>query len=107
MAYLIHGGPSASEGTQVTTILFLDQHIASGGQAGAVPSPWSAPSAATPEAPAGEELVCPACGQPVQAEAKFCANCGAKLALACPQCGEPLRPGAKFCEHCGAKLSEA
>jgi hypothetical protein len=87
---------------------FLDQHIARGGQAGAVPSSWSAPSAAAPEAPTGEELVCPACGQPVQAEAKFCAHCGAKPALACPQCGEPaIRPGAKFCKNCGARLGEA
>ena len=49
---------------------------------------------------------CPACGQPVAAGAKFCANCGQKLevAPACPACGQPVTPGAKFCPNCGQKL---
>ena len=49
---------------------------------------------------------CPACGQPVTAGAKFCANCGQKLevAPACPACGQPVTPGAKFCPNCGQKL---
>lgn len=86
---------------------FLDQYVASGGQVGAVPSPWTKPAATAPLPPAGEELVCPACGHPVKPGAKFCENCGAKLAVACPQCGEPLQPGAKFCSNCGAQVGEA
>ncbi|MBQ7196705.1 MAG: SPFH domain-containing protein, partial [Synergistaceae bacterium] len=46
--------------------------------------------------------VCPSCGQPVIAGAKFCSNCGAKLV--CPNCGQALIPGAKFCPNCGNKI---
>ena len=31
--------------------------------------------------------VCPQCHAPVQAGAKFCSNCGAKLIQVCPECG--------------------
>lgn len=47
--------------------------------------------------------VCPSCGQPVMPGAKFCMNCGARLA--CPNCGNALIPGAKFCVQCGHPLS--
>jgi class 3 adenylate cyclase len=38
---------------------------------------------------------------------KFCANCGAPLAITCPNCGESNQPGEKFCGDCGAGLAEA
>lgn len=53
-------------------------------------------------------LPCPSCGKPNQPQAKFCAECGAKMEAApkvevpCVKCGAMLRDGAKFCSECGA-----
>ena len=57
----------------------------------------------------GEKLasagtVCPECGTALPAGAKFCMNCGHKLEAACPNCGNKLAPGAKFCPECGTKI---
>lgn len=52
--------------------------------------------------PQASGKTCPSCGQPVIEGAKFCMNCGAKLA--CPKCGAALIPGAKFCMNCGQQL---
>ncbi|MBQ6919923.1 MAG: SPFH domain-containing protein [Synergistaceae bacterium] len=56
-------------------------------------------SAPTPQA---SSSVCPSCGQPVAAGAKFCSNCGAKLV--CSNCGNAIVPGAKFCPNCGHQI---
>ncbi|MBQ6113233.1 MAG: zinc-ribbon domain-containing protein, partial [Synergistaceae bacterium] len=56
-------------------------------------------SASTPQASGS---VCPSCGQPVAAGAKFCSNCGAKLV--CSNCGNAIVPGAKFCPNCGHQI---
>ena len=48
--------------------------------------------------------VCPQCHAPVQAGAKFCSNCGAKLIQVCPECGKLFSPGSKFCSECGCAL---
>lgn len=48
--------------------------------------------------------VCPQCHAPVQARAKFCSNCGAKLIQVCPECGKVVAPGSKFCSECGCAL---
>src|SRR5262245_64048503 len=34
-------------------------------------------------------------------QAKFCLECGTRLALGCSQCGTELPAGAKFCLECG------
>ena len=49
---------------------------------------------------------CPECEAPLQSNAKFCPECGARLKAKteCPSCGEKLTPGAKFCSECGQKL---
>ena len=54
---------------------------------------------------------CANCGAALPANAKFCLNCGEKVAAAlaegtivCPKCGKAVRKG-KFCPECGAKLS--
>jgi membrane protease subunit (stomatin/prohibitin family) len=53
----------------------------------------------------GATVPCPGCGKANQPQAKFCADCGAKMEVAkvpCVKCGAELREGAKFCSECGA-----
>ncbi len=38
---------------------------------------------------------------------RFCAQCGASLALSCPSCGFTNEPGEKFCGGCGHPLGAA
>src|SRR5215831_598729 len=38
---------------------------------------------------------------------RFCAECGASLALPCPACGFSNEPGEKFCGGCGAPLGSS
>ncbi len=49
---------------------------------------------------------CPTCGASVKPNAKFCSECGSKLAVKkfCPNCGEQINGNAKFCPSCGQKL---
>ncbi len=47
---------------------------------------------------------CSNCGSPLTPGAKFCPDCGTKVAGVCPKCGNPVRPGSKFCPNCGEKL---
>ncbi|HSF02810.1 MAG TPA: adenylate/guanylate cyclase domain-containing protein, partial [Solirubrobacterales bacterium] len=48
---------------------------------------------------------CPTCGTANVPGAKFCVECGSKLAAACPTCGTANQPGAKFCLECGTSLA--
>ena len=53
---------------------------------------------------------CPSCGKANLPEAKFCADCGAKMEVAkvpCVKCGAELREGAKFCSECGSSQEKA
>jgi class 3 adenylate cyclase len=52
-------------------------------------------------------LTCASCGQNNRDASRFCAGCGAPLALVCNSCGEELLPGARFCEACGVPVSSA
>ena len=54
------------------------------------------------EAPDGNEVICPKCGQRTP-KGKFCAQCGQPLSAACSNCGSELPDGAKFCLNCGQK----
>jgi membrane protease subunit (stomatin/prohibitin family) len=49
---------------------------------------------------------CPACNKPLEMNAKFCPDCGAKLKdyLFCTKCGEKILSGNKFCPSCGEKV---
>jgi class 3 adenylate cyclase len=47
---------------------------------------------------------CPRCQAENREGRRFCAECGATLALPCPACGFPNGPGEKFCGGCGASL---
>jgi len=65
------------------------------------PGPVPGPPAAGPE--------CAACGELVDAGAKFCPNCGPELSSGpnfCAQCGARLTAGAKFCSECGAEVAQ-
>lgn len=57
-----------------------------------------------PEAEGGANR-CPGCGAANAPGAKFCCECGQKLAPAvCPGCGAAVKPGMKFCGECGQRL---
>ena len=69
-----------------------------------------APSAPTEKAP---ENKCKKCGAALPANAKFCLECGEKVAPAlpegmilCPACGSSV-PKGKFCPECGHKFVTA
>ena len=55
-----------------------------------------------------EEIECPSCHTKLNANAKFCLECGQKIEIKkpafCTECGEPIVLGAKFCSGCGAKI---
>jgi class 3 adenylate cyclase/tetratricopeptide (TPR) repeat protein len=46
-------------------------------------------------------MQCPRCQHANPPEAKFCLECGARLALRCAACATELPAGAKFCLECG------
>jgi class 3 adenylate cyclase len=52
---------------------------------------------------------CSACGGANPDEARFCADCGVKIALpaSCPGCGALVRPEDRFCNACGTRLAAA
>jgi class 3 adenylate cyclase/tetratricopeptide (TPR) repeat protein len=47
-------------------------------------------------------MQCPGCQHENREGRRFCAECGAGLALACPSCGFSNEPSEKFCGGCGA-----
>ncbi|MBI4641214.1 MAG: AAA family ATPase, partial [Candidatus Tectomicrobia bacterium] len=49
-------------------------------------------------------MICPTCQHENRAGAKFCEECGAKLAARCPHCGHEVNPQARFCDECGTPL---
>ncbi len=50
---------------------------------------------------------CAACGTENRPDRKFCAQCGAGLALSCAACGATNLPGERFCGDCGRPLGDA
>lgn len=78
---------------------------------GSALSGQNANAQATPAAPVGAvpTMVCPSCNANINANAKFCPECGAKITPVnatkyCPSCGKANKPQAKFCAECGKKL---
>jgi tetratricopeptide (TPR) repeat protein len=47
---------------------------------------------------------CPNCSADDQA-GRFCSECGAELRLACPGCAEPVAADSRYCAHCGARVT--
>jgi class 3 adenylate cyclase len=52
-------------------------------------------------------ISCPSCGTENDANARFCVECGTRLAGGCPVCGTVNPPDAKFCMNCGTNLHAA
>ncbi len=50
---------------------------------------------------------CPSCGFDGPEGARFCAQCGERLALGCPGCGATAPSGYRFCAACGTPLQAA
>jgi class 3 adenylate cyclase/tetratricopeptide (TPR) repeat protein len=50
---------------------------------------------------------CSGCGAENVSDRRFCAECGAPLAVVCPACGFENQPSAKFCGGCAARLGTA
>ncbi len=50
-------------------------------------------------------MQCPLCQANNREGRRFCAECGASLALPCSACGFPNEPGKKFCSGCGMPLT--
>ncbi len=50
-------------------------------------------------------MKCPRCQAENRESARFCEDCGARLAVVCPSCGVELTPGKRFCGSCGAALT--
>ncbi len=52
-------------------------------------------------------MKCPKCGSELTPEMKFCGECGEKIMQesTCPSCGTVCAAGAKFCSHCGSELN--
>ncbi len=61
---------------------------------------------ATQPVQANPKIKCSSCGAELAAQAKFCIECGTKVAPAavkCSGCGNELSAGSKFCQECGQK----
>src|SRR3989475_13313633 len=52
-------------------------------------------------------MKCPRCQHENPPQAKFCLECGARVALTCTKCRGELPAGAKFCLECGAPVASA
>src|SRR2546430_11937104 len=50
-------------------------------------------------------MKCPRCQHENPPQAKFCLECGARVALTCTKCRNELPAGAKFCLECGEPVS--
>src|SRR5262249_57977857 len=50
-------------------------------------------------------MKCPRCQHDNPSRAKFCLECGARLALVCAKCQSELPTGAKFCLECGEPVA--
>jgi ribosomal protein L40E len=51
-------------------------------------------------------MQCPRCQQENPPQAKFCLECGARLAVACGKCRAELPATAKFCLECGEPINQ-
>jgi class 3 adenylate cyclase/tetratricopeptide (TPR) repeat protein len=52
-------------------------------------------------------MICGNCGTENRPGRKFCAACGAPLAVVCPSCGAANEAGDRFCGECASPLTDA
>jgi len=50
-------------------------------------------------------MECPRCQHENPPQAKFCVECGARVAVTCTKCRSELPAGAKFCLECGEPVA--
>src|SRR2546427_320035 len=50
-------------------------------------------------------MKCPRCQHENPSQAKFCLECGVRVALTCTKCRSELPAGAKFCPECGEPIA--
>src|SRR6267142_2498194 len=55
----------------------------------------------------GCTVTCPRCQAPAREGARFCEQCGARLATTCPSCNAEIAQGSRFCGACGTPLAGA
>ncbi len=89
-------GEGMAKGGEGVTPMFFGAGMGMASQM--MQAPGQAPYNPPPPAPAIE---CANCHSPLQAGAKFCAECGTPMQQHCTNCNASLSPGAKFCAECG------
>ena len=101
---LMLGLPGIAIGGMLLTLSF--RRVGSGNGANANGGHIS-PAAVTPSAYRPRAaVVCPFCGEAIDADAQFCDKCGKPLCKFCPDCGEANSLDACFCKKCGKPLSD-
>ena len=50
-------------------------------------------------------MQCSKCGHENRSGAKFCEECGTRLARTCPKCQGEISPSTKFCPECGEQVA--
>ncbi|MEG2687570.1 MAG: SPFH domain-containing protein [Clostridia bacterium] len=50
------------------------------------------------------KIACPNCGVAISANVKFCPECGKSVKVVCSKCGAEMKAGLKFCPECGTKI---
>lgn len=48
---------------------------------------------------------CSVCGYKNLDEAASCARCSSKMVTSCPACGQPVPAQSRFCNHCGSRIT--
>lgn len=101
---LMLGLPCIAIGGMLLTLSF--RRVGSGYGTNA-PGGLISPAAVDPSAPRQRAaVVCPFCGEAIDADAQFCDKCGKPLCKFCPDCGEANALDARFCKKCGKPLSD-
>ncbi len=54
--------------------------------------------------PSCGNMLCPACGHVLSANAKFCPECGHSTVKKCSNCSTEISGNTKFCPECGSKI---
>ena len=95
-----------NEGNGGINLAAMGVGLGAGSTLGNVFAQSMAPAAA-PAAPAAVPTrACANCGSTMPASAKFCPECGTKVATKafCTNCGAEVGANAKFCSECGTKI---